>query len=333
MRAWPQFASLSMGLIPVTVLVAMVASIVINSKDAFTEIGVRELSDTKFSSLFLSGTAHYGLAPALMGSIELLVVAISLALPISLAMAIFAAEFAPSVVGRVMRMLLGLMSGIPPIIYALMAIVFVAPFMVPKFTGDLSYANVHPEKIGFSAADWPPPDVPWNAGAFPWDPSGGDNSVLLAGILLSMLVIPFMAPLIEDALRNVPSEPKQASLALGAGRWYTLVRITLPYALSGIISAVRLGMLKVLGDLMIALFVVGYAAPRFPDPPWDVLERTAPLTATGAGLIGGLGTPKLCQATDCSVGYVPALMLLVMAVAIVVLTSVLERRFRARYAP
>ena len=107
--------------------------------------------------------------------------------------------------------------------------------------------------------------VPWNAGAFPWDPTGGNNSVLLAGIVLALLAIPFMAPLIEDALRNVPNEPKQASLALGAGRWYTLVHITLPHALAGIVSAVRLGVLKVLGDLMIALFVVGYAAPNFPN--------------------------------------------------------------------
>ena len=332
MRAWPKVASLSMGLVPVLVLVAMVASVIANSVPAFTDIGVRELSGTKFSSLFLSGKAHYGLAPALMGSIELLLFAMALALPIAFAMAVFSAEFAPSRLGRAMRAVLGVMSGIPPIIYALMAIVFVAPFMIPKFTGNLSYSDVHPEKIGFTAADWPPPDVPWNAGAFAWDPTGGNNSVLLAGILLALLAIPFMAPLIEDALRNVPHEPKQASLALGAGRWYTLSHITLPHALSGIISAARLGMLKILGDLMIALFVVGYAAPRFPDPPWDVLERTAPLTAAGAGLIGGLGTPKACQGTDCSVGYVTALMLLVMAVVIVALTTILERKFRRQFS-
>ncbi len=323
-----------MGLVPVVVLIAMVANVAANSKKALTaaDVGLRELADTKFSSLFLSGQAHYGLAPALWGSIELLIIATTLAFPIALAMAVLSAEFAPSIVGRVMRTLLGVMSGIPPIIYALMAIVFVAPFMVPKFTGDLSYSSVHPEKIGFAPADWPPPGVPWNAGAFPWDPTGGNNSVLLAGILLALLAIPFMAPLIEDALRNVPNEPKQASLALGAGRWYTLWRVTLPHALAGIVSAVRLGMLKVLGDLMIALFVVGYAAPNFPKPSWDVLERTAPLTATGAGLIGGLGTPSACRGAECSVGYVTALLLLIMAVVIVAVSTILERQFRKRFA-
>jgi phosphate transport system permease protein len=331
-RSWPKVASFSLGLIPVFALAAMVATVVNESRPAFTEIGVRELSDTKFSSLFLSGKAHYGLLPAFWGSIELLVVAMMLALPVSIAMAVFASEFAPGRLGGAMRALLGVMSGIPPIIYALMAIVFVAPFMIPKFTSNLEFSNVHPEKIGFTAAQWPPPDVPWSAGAFPWDPSGGNNSVLLAGILLAMLAVPFMAPLIEDALRNVPQEPKQASLALGASRWYTLMHITLPHALSGIISASRLGALKVLGDLMIALFVVGYAAPHFPDPPWDVLERTAPLTAAGAGLVGGLGSPKSCQAVECSVGYVTGLLLLVIAVVVVALTTILERRFRRRFA-
>ena len=201
----------------------MVASVIVNSVPAFTDIGIRELSDTKFSSLFLSGTAHYGLAPALMGSIELLIFAMALALPIAFAMAVFSAEFAPSRLGRAMRAVLGVMSGIPPIIYALMAIVFVAPFMIPKFTGNLSYSDVHPEKIGFTACPVAAAGCSVERRRVPRDPTGGNNSVLLAGILLALLAIPFMAPLIEDALRNVPREPKQASLALGAGRWYTLV--------------------------------------------------------------------------------------------------------------
>lgn len=334
MRAWPRIASLGMGLIPVAVLAAMLASIAYNALPVVEDVGVGNLAGTKFFTDAVSGKGHYGLLPSVWGSVEVMIIAMALALPVSLAMAIFAAELAPGRVGGAMRLLIGLMSGIPPIVYALMAVLFVAPFMVPKFTGNLSYSDPHPEKIGFTPEQWPPPDVPWNAGAFAWDLAGINNSVLLGGIMLAFLAIPFMAPLIEDALKNVPSEPKQASQALGAGQWSTLLRITLPHAMSGIISAIRLGALKVLGDVMIVLFVVGYAAPRFPDPPWDALERNAPLTALGSGLIGGFtanGT-STCQSTGCGVGYFAALILLAMAFSIVVLTTVLERRFRKRFA-
>lgn len=334
MRAWPKVASLGLGLIPVAVLTAMLASIVFNALPAITDAGISELASTKFFKDSVTGETHYGLLPTVWGSVEVMIIAMALALPVSLAMAIFAAELAPGRLGGAMRMLLGLMSGIPPIVYALMAVLFVAPFMIPKFTGNLSYSDVHPEKIGFTPAQWPPPDVPWSAGAFAWDRTGINNSVLLGGIMLALLAIPFMAPLIEDALHNVPGEPKQASLALGAGQWRTLTRITLPHALSGIISAVRLGALKVLGDVMIVLFVVGFAAPRFPDPPWDVLERNTPLTALGSGLIGGFTTSgtSSCQSTGCSVGYFAALVLLVLAFVIVGLTAILERKFRRKFS-
>lgn len=330
MRAWPRVTSAALASVPVLVLAMMVANTTLRSVPAVTDVGLRELASTRFSSLFLSGVADYGLAPALWGSTLLLVIALSLALPISLSMAIFSTELAPTLAGRAMRVLLGVFSGIPPIVYALMAVVFVAPFMVPKFTGNLSYSTPDTDRIGVAPENWPPAGVPWNPGAFPWDPTGANNSVLLGGMLLALLAIPFMAPLIEDALRNVPTEPKQASLALGADRWQTLRRVTLPRALPGIISATRLGALKVLGDVMIALFVIGYSAPRMPAPSWDILERTAPLTATGAGLIGGLGGPESCARTDCDVGYFSALVLLVLAAVVVALSAGLEKLARRR---
>jgi ABC-type phosphate transport system permease subunit len=231
-----------------------------------------------------------------------------------------------------MRAALGLMAGIPPIVYALMAIVFVAPFMIPKFTGGLNYTSPHPETVGVSPDAWPPAGVPWNASAFPWDPTGRHNSVLLAGILLGLLVIPFMAPMIEDAIRNVAVEPREASLALGASRWYTLTHITLPQSLAGIISATRLGTLRALGDVMIGLLVIGPAAGQLPNPLWDPLELTAPLTAQGVGLLGSFYGPGACRPSDCNAGYFTGALLLVMAFVIVLVTLALERFARRRFA-
>ncbi len=345
LRLWPRVAAFALAAIPVAVLAFMIATIAVRALPAVTNdiscgaqsrnlcyFGLGQLFSTHFSSRFLGGVGLYGLVPSLWGSLEVVAISMTLAVPISLAMAITASEFAPGVAGRAMRTLLGLLAGIPPIIYALMAVVFVAPFMIPKFTGNLSYSHLDATKVGVANSDWPPTGVPWNAGSFAWNPSGESSSVLLGGILLALLAIPFMAPLIEDALRNVPREPKDASLALGASRWYTLLHITLPQGLAGIIAAIRLGSLKVLGDVMIALFVIGFAAVALPNPLWDVLERTAPLTSEGVGLIGGFQGTQQCNPADCAAGYFTGLLLLFAAFAIVMITLLLEWVARRTFA-
>jgi ABC-type phosphate transport system permease subunit len=362
LRSWPKILALSLGAIPVGVFIAMIVALSLRAEGAVTDLSgpqraigatptpdiratptatipkekpvenLKKLFGTEFSTQLSSGTGRYGLRPAIIGTISLVVVAMALALPISLAMGVFSSEFPLWFLGRWLRVLLGILAGIPPIVYALLAVVFVGPFISNKFAADWVGPS-DPRAIGPEGLipGWPPPDVPWNAGAFPWDPTGGDNSLILASIMLSLLVVPFLAPLIEDALRNVPREPKEASLGLGATKWYTLRRITIPRAMPGIIAATGLGTLKVLGDVMIVYFVVGIEA-GMPNPLFDLLERTAPLTSTGAALVGGVNNPDACNSNprDCSVGYFSAMLLLVMALVIVVATTVLESRFRKR---
>jgi phosphate transport system permease protein len=241
MRAWPRVLTLTLGLAPVLMLAFMAATIAYRSTDAITEVGLGKLTGTEFSTIYSSGIGFYGLRPAAVGTLTITIIAMVIALPMAVAMAILVAEFPLRFVGRLLELTLGVLSGIPPIVYALMAVVFVGPFMRPKFTGGLNYSTPDTEAIGVARADWPAEGVPWNAGAFPWDATGRNNSALLAGILLALLVIPFITPLIIDALRNVPREPKEASLALGTTRWHTLRRITLPGALPGIIAATGLG--------------------------------------------------------------------------------------------
>ena len=93
MRAWPKVASLGLGLIPVAVLTAMLASIVFNALPAITDAGISELASTKFFKDSVTGETHYGLLPTVWGSVEVMIIAMALALPVSLAMAIFAAEW------------------------------------------------------------------------------------------------------------------------------------------------------------------------------------------------------------------------------------------------
>jgi phosphate transport system permease protein len=234
-------------------------------------------------------------------------------------------------VGRVVRPVVGVLAGIPPIVFAVSALVFVRLFMVPKFAADSTFGTFDPTRLGVQPQDWPPGDVPFSPGSYPWDLTGTNNSTLLGGVLIGLLVIPFMTPLITDAMRNVPSAAREASYALGANRGYTLRKVILPLAMPGVIAALALGTLKALGDTLIVAFAVGWEANTVPNPVIDVLERTPSLAAQGAGLVGSFPTiGGTCTPVQCAVGYSSALLLLVLAVAIVVATSMLQARWRRR---
>jgi phosphate transport system permease protein len=337
-RRWPYAVSLILGLIPVMMFVAIVAMLVGNALPVVASPGIPALFSGKFTSAYSLGgiTGDWGLVPAVWGTIEITVIAVLIALPVSLAMAVIAAEFPMGPLGRLIRPLLGVLSGIPPIVFAVAGAVFVTVFIAPKFAGSADFSSFHPEAIGAAAGSWPPADVPWSATAFPWPPNSGGlpSSTLLGGVLIALLVIPFMAPLIYDAMRAVPRATREASLALGANRSYTLRRVIIPQAMPGIVAAVALATLKALGDVLIVAFVVGWQAESLPTPLADVLERTSSLAVEGANLLGSLqsGAGQYCDAKTpaCAVGYSSALVLLLVAAVVVTTATLLERRMRRR---
>ncbi|MBT9166466.1 MAG: Phosphate transport system permease protein PstC [Chloroflexi bacterium] len=326
-RSWPKVTSLIMAVIPVAVLAFIMVNLLVNSRLAIRDVGLGEmLFSTEFSGVFEAGRELYGLVPTLWGTFLAVVIAIAIALPVSLAMAVFSSEFPLGFLGRGMRGILGLLSGIPPIVYALASGVLVRVFMIPNFTGGFLFETLCAVELGLYPPEEFPP-WPWRPGGLPW---GDPNSTLLGGIMLALLIIPFVAPLIHDAIENVPHGLKEASLALGANRWHTLIRVTLPLALSGIIAATALGALKAMGDVMIAGWVIGWAPGVMPVPLWDVLEASQPLTSTGAGLVG-LENPQ-SSGTEFSVANFTGLLLLVMAFAIMGLTTLLQRKFWKRFS-
>ena len=290
-RYWPVILSSAAALVPVAMLLAVIVLIVKGSLLALDYVGFHDMLFTgKFSATFTNPPYSYGLLGAIWATMILLAVSMLIAIPTSLALAVFATEFPETFWGRRIREALGVLAGIPPVVYGLVAVLFLSRiFAIPDF------------------------------------------STLTGGILLALLVIPFMAPLVDDALQNAPNELKEASLALGATRWYTLKNATLPAAFPGIVSAVALGSLKAMGDVIIIIFAVGYV-PYLPSPLWDITGRGAPLTSAGAGLAGSFsrgGAPILPESQawlESSVGYFSALILLAMAIAVLCLLSILQWR-------
>ena len=336
MRRWPYGVSLVLGLLPVVLFMGVVLIVVVNSIPAVSDPGLPALLGSQFAGIY-SATGDrpvYGLLPALCGTVLITAIAMLLALPVSLALAIVSTEFSMGPVGRVVRPLVGVLSGIPPIVYAVSVLFFVQGFMNPKFAADSVQATFDPARIGANPATWPPADVPFNAGSFPWIiGGGGGNSTLLGGILIAMLLIPFMTPMIADAIRNVPSSAREASLALGANRAYTLRKAILPMAMPGMVTALTLGTLKAVGDIVIVSFAVGWSADSIPTPIFDVLERPPGLADHGANMLEPITLPgQVGLPTPTAVGYVSALVLLIAAGAMVLGMTYLKARWRRRMA-
>jgi ABC-type phosphate transport system permease subunit len=311
---------LVLTLVPVVAFGLVVGNLAWSSYQALIQAGAANLFSTKISTIY-SGSyvpGQFGLLPAVVGSIQVVFVALIIAFPISLAMAIAATEFSIAGLGRLIELLLSVFSGIPPVLYAFLSLFVVKSFILPKLTAvDLTDSLIQTL----------PGLPPWSAGMLPIE-----QSTILGGIFLALLIIPFMAPLILDSIRNVPTEQKEASLALGANRWYTLSKVILPGAMPGIITALTLGILKASGDVVISSWTIGFVHDGLPNPIWDIFERNATLTSTGAGLIGGFFGAGASAGLNFNVASFAALLLLFFAFVMQGTAGVLRKWLNRRYA-
>jgi phosphate transport system permease protein len=313
-----QSVTLILASIPVLMFLLVVLNLVWWSIPAIREVGLAGLFSTEIGNQYKGVPGNYGLMPALWGTIQLMVLAMAIAFPAALALALLATEYSFWGIDRPIEVVLSLFAGIPPIIYGLFTVFFAITFMRPKLAGEGLSEQYIRSLPGLPA---------WTAGMLP-----NNQSTLIGGVFLALLIIPFMAPLILDAIRNVPHSQKEASYALGASRLYTLRRVILPGAASGIIAAVGLGLLKAMGDVIIAVWAIGFIHLGMPSPLWDILEDNAPLTSTAAGLLGDYIFTKDPSGTRAYVSYFAALLLLILAFVILTISSFLQRSMQRRHA-
>lgn len=215
--------------------------------------GLPVLKETSLRDIFLSRDWYPVEEPPALGMLALIAGTASaaalsslLALPVSVALAIFTAEIVPKRVRGLLKVLLELLGFVPSIVLGFVGMMVIAPWM---------QQTMHV-------------------------PSG--LNLLTVSILMGFLIIPLVASLSEEALSAVPDELRDASYALGATRWETISRVTVPYALPGILSACLLGVMRALGETMVVLMAAGSAAiipARLTDP-------VRPLTSTIAAEMG-----------------------------------------------
>ena len=261
MRYLPRALACVCAIVPVAALALVVGSTIVGALPAIAQLGPALMAPT--------GTSPYSMQAPLWGTLLLAVQALLFGLPVSLAIAIVMREFEIPLISRGLGSVVGVLAGIPPIVYAICTLFVVQSFMAPKFAG----AQLNDYRVEAAILGEP-------AQGFGGLPDRIPNTSFLGGVMLALLIVPFMTPLIDDALRAVPAELKSGSYALGATRWYTLRHVVLPGALPGVVSAATLGGLLAIGEVVIPYFVVGGSVnlPTIPNPIWDIFRPTPALT-------------------------------------------------------
>ena len=184
----------------------------------------------------------YQILPFVFGTLYSSFLALLLAVPISLGAAIFLSELAPKFVRTPVTFLIELLAAIPSVVYGLWGIFVLIPILREQVIKPLSHSALSRLPL------------------FHGDNDTG-NSMLAAAVVLAIMVIPFITAVTRDILRAIPRIQREGSYALGATQWETISRVVMPYARSGIIGAVILGLGRALGETMAVTMVIGNGIP------------------------------------------------------------------------
>lgn len=274
----------------VLVTVGIVLSLLLPALSFFREVSVSEfLFGTRWTPRF-TGQESYGVLPLITGTAWTTAIALVIAVPFGLGAAVFLAEYAPWRVRKVLKPVLEVLAGIPSVVYGFFALTFVAPVLLNDLLG-----------VGV-----------------------GTFSVLAAGIVLGIMIIPTVASLSEDAMSAVPAALRQGSLALGANKMRTTLRVVFPAAVSGIAASIVLALSRAVGETMIVALAAGTQA-RIVEGPTEFGQTMTGFiaqTATGESTPGTLSYNTL---------FAVGLLLFVLTFLINMISIRLVRKFREAY--
>ena len=185
---------------------------------------------------------QFGALAAIYGTVVTSVIALVIAVPISFGIALFLTETCPVWLRRPLGTAIELLAGVPSIIYGIWGLFVFAPLFAEHVQPTLQTA------LG---------DVPVIGGWFAGPPIG--IGILTAGIVLSLMVIPFVASVMRDVFDTVPPQLKESAYGVGCTTWEVVTRIVLPYTRVGVIGGIMLGLGRALGETMAVTFVIGNA--------------------------------------------------------------------------
>jgi phosphate transport system permease protein len=278
---------LAAGLVAVFTTLAIVSILLYESSAFFEHVSIVEfLTDTMWTPLFAD--AHYGILPLVAGTLTTTIVALLVAVPLGTMIAIYLSEFARHSVRETVKPILELLGAVPTVVYGYFALTMVTPVL-----------------------QWFMPDLP------------GFN-MLSAGLVIGLMIVPYVSSVSEDAMRAVPRYMREGSYAMGATRLQTALRVVVPGAFSGLAAAFILGISRAVGETM----VVAIAAGMQPNFTFDPRQPAATITAY-------IVQVSLGDLPHGSIGYqsifAAGLVLMLLTLIFNVVGFSLTRRFREAY--
>ena len=237
---------LTSALVTIAITFGIIAVLAFEAFQFFTEVSIVDFfTDTQWTPLFTD--KHYGILPLLSGTFLTSFIAISVALPVGLSISIYLSEYAPKSFRKTVKPLLELLAAVPSVVYGFFALIVVTPFLQQFIPG-----------------------------------LAGFNS-LSAGIVMGIIIIPFVSSISEDALYAVPKDLKEASYGMGATKLQTAFKVVVPAASSGIIVSIILAISRAIGETMIVAIAAGQQPRLTLDPTVPVETITAFIVQVSLG--------------------------------------------------
>ena len=285
--------------VAVLTTVGIVFSLLFESLRFFSEVSILEfLFGTKWYPYIpiregQSGSlGSFGAVPIFAGTFLVMIVAMCVATPIGLFTAIYLAEYASPRLRRIIKPLLEILAGVPTIVYGFFAFVTVAPFV--KTFG---------QSIGIDASP---------------------TSALAAGLVMGIMIIPFISSLSDDVINSVPQSLREGSLGIGANKAETIKRVILPAALPGIVGAFLLGVSRAIGETMIVVVAAG-TAPNLTANPFENVT-----TVTVQIVIALIGDQEFDDPRTLS-AFALGLVLFVITLILNIFALRIVKKYRERY--
>jgi len=221
-----------------TLLAAIIVSLIIGSMPAIRAFGFGFLTSSDWDPV----SEQFGALIPIVGTLVTSAIALTIAIPVSFGIALFLTELSPRLLRRPLGIAIELLAGIPSIIYGMWGLFIFAPLFADHIE---PWLNDH---IG---------TMPYIGPFFSGPPMG--IGMMTAGIILAIMVIPFIASVMRDVFEVVPTLLKESAYGLGATTWEVMWQVVLPYTRIGVVGGIMLGLGRALGETMAVTFVIGNA--------------------------------------------------------------------------
>jgi phosphate transport system permease protein len=282
-----EFGLLCSGIVAIFITLAIVYVLVSEAIPFFEYVSIKEfLTDTVWTPNY--SIKHYGILPLISGTLTTTGIALIVAVPLGTITAIYLSEFATHKVREIIKPILELLIGVPTVVFGYFALMLVTP-MLQKIYPDLTTFNM-----------------------------------LGPGIVMGIMIVPYIASVAEDSMRAVPMAMREGAYAMGATRFQTAVRVITPAAISGIVAAYILAISRAVGETMI----VAIAAGQQPNFTFNPVESAATITsyivsvALGDLEHDGIGYQSI---------FAAGLTLLIITLLINILGHMVRKKYAERY--